>query len=456
MVLAISLFVRSSCNAPARQVKSFSTKTVGASSLRPKCRILSIDGGGIRGIIPGSLLVQMEKMAKKPIAQQFDLIAGTSTGGILATGVSLPIQRGSKQPKYKASQVLDFYLDKGFTNQIFQKAEPLSLKISRSAQELLRPSYDSTVNHHSPKIELAGLTIESDRFSGEALGSKVFDMGREQGEYYATILGRQVCLIRPCGEGYEVVLDEGGFRVYIPKDSLKDPFSFHLDSKYEKVREWVKPRYQAAGIETALKEKFGEELRLSDLIPQEVFVAAFNTSKMRHHLWSKSEAMKKPGEYPDIKVWKAARSTSAAPMYFPAFNIHGEEYVDGGICMNDPVIALYTQALKLGFKRKEIYCISLGTGRFVTPLAPTTNYGGIHWLFKVFDTACQGMASQTEDYMRNILPKGHYLRINPVLRSHIPLDGLDPTSIDALKDAAKSAFEDTKNELQAFYEKMKD
>ena len=53
-------------------------------------RILSIDGGGIRGILPGRVLVALEeKLQEKSgnmearIADYFDLMAGTSTGGIL-------------------------------------------------------------------------------------------------------------------------------------------------------------------------------------------------------------------------------------------------------------------------------------------------------------------------------------------------------------------------------------
>ena len=53
-------------------------------------RVLSIDGGGIRGIIPGQVLVSLERklqdVTDNPdarIADFFDLIAGTSTGGIL-------------------------------------------------------------------------------------------------------------------------------------------------------------------------------------------------------------------------------------------------------------------------------------------------------------------------------------------------------------------------------------
>lgn len=60
------------------------------SDTKKLTRILSLDGGGIRGIIPGQILVKLEhkfrKLDKNPnarIADYFDLIAGTSTGGIL-------------------------------------------------------------------------------------------------------------------------------------------------------------------------------------------------------------------------------------------------------------------------------------------------------------------------------------------------------------------------------------
>ena len=55
-----------------------------------KIRILSLDGGGIRGVIPGVILSYLEnKLQTKDksnlkIGDYFDFIAGTSTGGILA------------------------------------------------------------------------------------------------------------------------------------------------------------------------------------------------------------------------------------------------------------------------------------------------------------------------------------------------------------------------------------
>ena len=76
-------------------------------------RILSIDGGGIRGIIPAAVLVEIERMTGTPVARLFDVIAGTSTGGILACGLGAPDDHGD--PRYAASDLLSMYIEDGAT-----------------------------------------------------------------------------------------------------------------------------------------------------------------------------------------------------------------------------------------------------------------------------------------------------------------------------------------------------
>ncbi len=83
-------------------------------------RILSIDGGGIRGIMPGQILVALEQKLKEKsgdqesrIANFFDLVAGTSTGGILTCLYLCPKEPGSTQAKFSASEAVDLYLERG-------------------------------------------------------------------------------------------------------------------------------------------------------------------------------------------------------------------------------------------------------------------------------------------------------------------------------------------------------
>lgn len=80
-------------------------------------RILSIDGGGIRGILPGQVLIRLEEKLQERtgnnearIADFFDLIAGTSTGGIL-TCLYLAPENG--KPKFSAPEAVDLYLKRG-------------------------------------------------------------------------------------------------------------------------------------------------------------------------------------------------------------------------------------------------------------------------------------------------------------------------------------------------------
>jgi len=83
-------------------------------------RILSIDGGGMRGIIPGMFLVAIEEKIKTATGDRdahlfdyFDFFAGTSTGGILTSILLCPADGDPAKPKYTAKQALDIYLEHG-------------------------------------------------------------------------------------------------------------------------------------------------------------------------------------------------------------------------------------------------------------------------------------------------------------------------------------------------------
>lgn len=100
-------------------------------------KILSIDGGGIRGIIPAMILTEIEDRTGKRIAELFDLIAGTSTGGILALGLTKPGSDNS--PAYTAGELVKLYDDEG-TN-IFSRSVWHRIRALGNAVEEKYPSH---------------------------------------------------------------------------------------------------------------------------------------------------------------------------------------------------------------------------------------------------------------------------------------------------------------------------
>lgn len=95
-------------------------------------RILSIDGGGIRGIFPAAFLSGLEEryLGGSSVSRYFDLIAGTSTGGIIAIGLGAG---------FKARELRDLYIERGC--EIFP---PMNLmgRLLMNIKGVLRYRYD--------------------------------------------------------------------------------------------------------------------------------------------------------------------------------------------------------------------------------------------------------------------------------------------------------------------------
>ena len=106
----------------------------------PVIRILSIDGGGIRGVIPARVLVELERLTGLPIASTFDVIAGTSTGGIIALGLTRPT--GVDGAPLAAREVLELYMRRG--NEIFPRVDVRGLR-SRTTRRWLAQRLGSVV-----------------------------------------------------------------------------------------------------------------------------------------------------------------------------------------------------------------------------------------------------------------------------------------------------------------------
>ena len=110
-------------------------------------RILSLDGGGIRGVFPAAFLARLEDHLEHPIGRYFDLIAGTSTGGIIAIGLGLGLS---------AADILKLYAEQcpaifdqehgGIGNWVRQKLRGIAhLLITKHSSEPLRRALEGVL-----------------------------------------------------------------------------------------------------------------------------------------------------------------------------------------------------------------------------------------------------------------------------------------------------------------------
>ncbi|XP_021911991.1 patatin-like protein 2 [Carica papaya] len=123
--------------------------------------VLSIDGGGIRGIIPGIVLAFLESQLQKldgeeaRLADYFDVVAGTSTGGLVTAMLTAPDDQN--RPLFAAKDIKDFYLH--HCPKIFpQNCCPFSAA-SKLVKSLAGPRYNGRYLHKLAKEKLGEIRL---------------------------------------------------------------------------------------------------------------------------------------------------------------------------------------------------------------------------------------------------------------------------------------------------------
>jgi predicted acylesterase/phospholipase RssA len=117
-------------------------------------RVLAIDGGGIRGILPAIILAELERLTGRPTVELFDVVAGTSTGALLGLALTAPDQHG--KPRFGAGDVARLYEIGG------------SRVFSRSVWHQIR----AVGNLVDEKYPAAGIEEMLDRVFGEVMLSQ--------------------------------------------------------------------------------------------------------------------------------------------------------------------------------------------------------------------------------------------------------------------------------------------
>ena len=332
-------------------------------------RILSLDGGGIRGVMTAQILVALEDTLNerykvkngaaraKPIrlAEYFDMIAGTSTGGILTCILLVPSKDDPTYPRFSAREALDLYVNNG--------------------ANIFKPTFSG---------RLPGFL--------NGIGGSKF----------------------------------GGLSM-------------------EKI------------LESYLKDS-----RLTDML-KPCLITSYDI-QMRRAVFFTSHDAAEDGKY-NYFLKDVARSTSAAPTYFPPATARSADdlllyTIDGGLFANNPSMCALIEGLKVFKKGAEMFSpeymmiLSIGTGIIKKPYsyAQAIKWGILRWVTPLIDIMMSSV-SETVDYQLKKLFKtlnvpDNYYRIMPDLGyADSEMSNVSTQNIEALRQAGIMCAEENSDKL---------
>jgi uncharacterized protein len=144
-------------------------------------KILAIDGGGMRGILPAMMVAELERRSGLPASQMFDLIAGSSTGGLLAMGLVTPDEQGN--PQYTAEDLAWLYEREG--PRIFSRGR---WRLAQTLNNLTSPRYTSEPFDQSLRLMFGDLRL------ADAIGNVLitsYELQRRQPWFFLSQRARQ-------------------------------------------------------------------------------------------------------------------------------------------------------------------------------------------------------------------------------------------------------------------------
>jgi len=317
--------------------------------MKPDFKVLSIDGGGVRGVMPATLLSLIEKEIQKPLYEYFDLVCGTSTGSIIALALSLG----------------------------------------------------------KPMTEIADL--------------------------------------------YDKKAD-----VIFPK--LRNDSWFKRISFAKRLVFGAGHAFEADPLERLLKDQFKDKLLRDAKV--NVCVPAIDITSGRIVVYKTPHKVMKPVEKVlsddgDKEMWRVARASSAAPIFFPSAKVNDSFCIDGGMWGNNPGMIGLIEALRFGADLDQIKILSLGTGSSIYQVESTkaSRMNIENWGFglKLIEMSFEVQSEAVKNQLNLLLSPKQYMRLDHKFPNGISMT--DTSRLGDLKAAAQNLMRDHRQELiQKFFQ----
>ncbi|XP_059435789.1 phospholipase A I [Corylus avellana] len=360
-------------------------------------RILSMDGGGMKGLATVQILKEIEKGTGKQIHEMFDLICGTSTGGMLAVALGIKLM--------SLEECEEIYKNLG--KLVF--AEPVP-KDNEAAtwREKLDQLYKSS--SQSFRVVVHGSKHSADQF--------------------------QTLLKEMCADDDGDLLIESAVK-NIPKVFVVSTLVSLMPAQPFIFRNY---QYPAGTLELPLA------------ISESSGISAIGSPTTGAQVGYKRSAFIGSCKH---EVWQAIRASSAAPYYLDDYSDDVHRWQDGAIVANNPTIFAIREAQLLWPDTRIDCLVSIGCGSVPTKVRK----GGWRYLDTgqvLIESACS--VDRVEEALSTLLPmlpEIQYFRFNPVdERCDMELDETDPAVWLKLEAAVEEYIQNNSQALKNVCERL--
>ncbi len=137
-------------------------------------KVLCLSGGGVKGIAELVVLQKIEEITQQPISKLFNIISGTSVGGLIAALLTIPKEEGSTEPRYSAKEALELF--ENTAPEIFPKSWfNWGIIKHKYSQEPLEKMLEKHLGDSRLDDSLCRLIIPVTDLNGEKNSTKIFD-----------------------------------------------------------------------------------------------------------------------------------------------------------------------------------------------------------------------------------------------------------------------------------------
>nr|CAG4718198.1 unnamed protein product [Naegleria fowleri] len=404
--------------------------------------VLSLDGGGTRGIILAIILAELEKRTGRKLKDMFHLVCGTSTGALCARSI---------QAGFDAETILSLYLE--FATKIFSSKQLLNETVTKLYKVVSSGFFYEASKLESLILNQVGRTSDGN----DILTLNDLHTVSPKAFFVSTLIPKSSTHNEK--DDFKEVTE-----VTVSKSSSlsSNGRSMSTDSLYSAV---------VNEDNTALTESSETPSRATT---DEAISYIFRTYPCPFLKDSHPTRYKGTWNGKNVTVASALRASTAAPVYFEKKKIGSCHFIDGGVSNNNPTELAVSEMKKLFPNHKNFCIVSLGTGKITKT---NSNKGGwfsfssssnnnksdntelissnVNTLLDIFELSMSSEAihrrvtdliSETTD--RNIM----YFRLNPTLDQDIPLDSTAPEAFELMTNKTREYVrsEDAFNNLVKF------